>query len=430
MSNDNDPYLGAFSQTPTTHAVPPQSPQQSPQPPQPPLPPSPPPPAMSPSETNDQTSVIAREDIAQWLPPGNGAPVDDYQHDYQQRPHQPAALESRESVGGAHRSPTYTGGALVAARRTAQPSHGDQVLLDKTDVRRMSVPAEHGWRAALHKVTRINIGPGKDERYEISLKDRTAKAVRQTFTVAVINLKGGVGKTVNAKLLGSTLSSIRGDKVIAVDLDNDSGNLTERHGRETNLSLLDLVADTSVGRYLDVRAHTSSDTVSRLEVLGQPDFASSPRGVEPADFDRTMRLLREYYSMVVLDCGTALNSPLLQAALQDARAIVVVTNASIDALQDTDQTLEWLRYNGYQNLLDSLILVVNHTDPSRPNVVVDKVVEQFSRKIPRERIFITPFDRHIHEGREINLKLVSKKTRRRALEIAAAVSDMFPKNVD
>jgi ATPases involved in chromosome partitioning len=170
--------------------------------------------------------------------------------------------------------------------------------------------------------------------------------------------------------------------------------------------------------------------VSRLEVLGQPDFASSPRGVEPADFDRTMNLLREYYSMVVLDCGTALNSPLLQAALQDARAIVVVTNASIDALQDTDQTLEWLRYNGYQNLLDSLILVVNHTDPSRPNVVVDKVVEQFSRKIPRERIFITPFDRHIHEGREINLKLVSKKTRRRALEIAAAVSDMFPKNVD
>jgi ATPases involved in chromosome partitioning len=122
------------------------------------------------------------------------------------------------------------------------------VLLDKTDVRRMSVPAEYGWRAALHKVTRINIGPGKDERYEISLKDRTAKAVRQTFTVAVINLKGGVGKTVNAKLLGSTLSSIRGDKVIAVDLDNDSGNLTERHGRETSLSLLDLVADTSVGR--------------------------------------------------------------------------------------------------------------------------------------------------------------------------------------
>lgn len=423
MSNDNDPYLGAFSQTPTTHA----GPQQYAPPTPPPLPPAPPAPPVDQHETNGQTEVISREDIAQWLP-GHGVNGGERQHDYQQ--HQQPAPETRDTSGGAHRPAPYTGGALVPARHTAAPSQGDQVLLDKTDVRRMTLPAEHGWRATLHKVTRINIGPGKDERYEISLKERTAKAVRQTFTVAVINLKGGVGKTVNAKLLGSTLSSIRDDKVIAVDLDNDSGNLTERHHRETNLSLLDLVADASVSRYLDVRAHTSGEMVSRLEVLGQPDFASSPRGLEPADFDRAMSLLQDYYSMVILDCGTALSSPLMQSALQDARAIVVVTNASIDALQDTDQTLEWLRYNGYHQLLKNLILVVNHTDSGRPNVVVDKVVEQFSRKIPRERIFVTPFDRHIHEGREINLKLVSKKTRRRALEIAAAVSDMFPKNVD
>lgn len=433
MSNENDPYHGAFSETPTPHAGPQQ-------PPPPPLPPAPPrPQASGPQAPNAaMTEILGRDAIAGYLPgaatPGRAAvPEDGYQYDYQpeypQR-YQPAPAEARDAFapgGGAHRA-NYSGSGELVPRRSAAPLAKERVLLDKTDARRMTVPAERGWRAGLHKVTHINIGPGKDEQYEISLKDRTAKPVRQTFTVAVINLKGGVGKTVTSKLLGSTLASIRGDKVIAVDLDNDSGNLTERNGRETDLSLLDLVADNSVSRYLDVRAHTSSDTVSRLEVLGQPDFATSPRGIEPADFDKALKLLREYYSMVVFDCGTGLSSPLLQAALHDSSAVVIVTNASIDALQDTDQTLEWLRNNGYHTLMDNLVLVINHTDPSRPNVVVSKVKEQFSRKIPLERIFITPFDRHIHGGREINLKLLSKRTRRVSLEIAAAVSDMFPKN--
>lgn len=440
MSNENDPYHGAFSETPAPHA----GPQQSPPPPLPPAPPRPQ--ASSPREAaGGRTEFIDREAIAQYLPPATGghagSPGDDYQYGNQygnQYDYQSGYMETMESAvetrdpapsgGGAHRANYSGSGEVVVARRSAAAPAKERVMLDKTVTSQMTVPAERGWRAALNKVAPLTIGPGKDEQYEISLKDRTAKTVRQTFTVAVINLKGGVGKTVTSKLLGSTLASIRGDKVIAVDLDNDSGNLTERNGRETDLSLLDLVADGEVSRYLDVRTHTSGDKVSQLEVLGQPDFATSERSIEPSDFGKAMRLLRDYYSMVIFDCGTGLSSPLVQAALRDSSAVVVVTSASIDALQDTDQTLEWLGNNGYHELRKNLVLVINHTDPSRPNVGVPKVIEQYSRHIPRERIFTMPFDRHIHEGRAINLKLLSKRTRRVALEIAAALSDMFPKN--
>ncbi|MBL3752278.1 MinD/ParA family ATP-binding protein [Mycobacteroides abscessus] len=380
MINDDDPYRGAFTQP--DHGI--ETPRQ--------------PPAAN------HPAPAPYSDSGGYYRPAQQAPYG--------QPAYPAAP---------HTQPPST--ALVPARG------GDHhVALDKADTRRrMSVPAKNGWQAALNALPWVSIGPGKDERYEISLKERVVRPVRATFTVLVLNLKGGVGKTVATKVLGSQMCSVRGDKVIAVDLDGDAGNLVDRHGRETDLSIIDLVSDASVKRYHDVRAHTSSDMVSKLEVLGQPRFADSDRLVGPDDLGRTMGHLQEYYSVVLLDCGTALKTPLVSTALGQAGALVIVTSASGDALLQTDETLEWLRHNNYQKLLDKVVLIINHTDTDKPNVVVSKVVEQFSRKIPLERIFVTPFDKHVHEGREINLELLSKKTRRRYLEIAAAVADMFPK---
>jgi MinD-like ATPase involved in chromosome partitioning or flagellar assembly len=37
-----------------------------------------------------------------------------------------------------------------------------------------------------------------------------------------------------------------------------------------------------------------------------------------------------------------------------------------------------------------------------------------------------PFDRHVHEGKEIGLDRLSKESRRRYLEMAAALADMVP----
>ncbi|ORB69783.1 hypothetical protein BST46_31475, partial [Mycobacterium timonense] len=70
------------------------------------------------------------------------------------------------------------------------------VALDHLDIKRKKVPAKHGWRAALFALTKINLGPGKDETYELSLQERVRRIVRVTFPIAVLNLKGGVGKTV------------------------------------------------------------------------------------------------------------------------------------------------------------------------------------------------------------------------------------------
>ncbi len=303
------------------------------------------------------------------------------------------------------------------------------VAFDFLNIKRRQVPAKKGWRGMLHTVTRINLGPGKDERYELGLRDRVGGIVRTTFPIAILNLKGGVGKTVVCETLGSTFAAVRGDRVIDVDLDLAAGNLIDRHGRQSSLSLLDLAADKSVTRYLDVRAHTSMNA-SRLEVLAAPDYARADRVIERDDFLNAMAILRGHYSLVLMDCGTELNSPVMDAVLRESRALVAVCSASIDAMKETGVLLERLHHNGFQQLLESTVLAINHTEPGRPNILVDKAIEQFSRHVPPERAIVLPFDPHVREGKEIILELLSAKSQRRYLEMAAALSDMFPRTAD
>jgi len=360
------------------------------------------------------------------LPVQNGAPPPGYA-DYAEAPgyqqEEPPQYRHAPRPHPAAAPPVLYDRPVPATRETYLPA---EVALDHLEVRRKSVPAKQGWRGVLHSITRLNIAPGKDELYEMSLEERVVRIVRSTFPIAVIGVKGGVGKTVVTEALGSTFSVVRGGRVIAVDVDADAGNLISRHGRETVLSIADLVADSSLRGYQDVRAHTSRGKATGLEVLSGPDFARTDMPLNREDLHKAMPILKEHYSLVLMDTGTGLKTNLMTSILGQSRALVVVSSASIDALEETQVTLEWLRHNGYQQLLDTTVLVINNTQRGKANIDVAKAVEQFSRQIRSERIVVTPFDSHIHEGKEITLELLSSTSRRRYLELAAAIADLFP----
>lgn len=300
------------------------------------------------------------------------------------------------------------------------------VELEQLEMRRKSLPAKHGWRALVHNTTRINLGPGRDELYALALQERVQRIVRSTFPIAVVGVKGGVGKTVVTEVLGSTFSAVRGDRVVAVDLDPDAGNLISRHGRESALTITDLVAEGTRTRYLDVRAHTSQNRATRLEVLSGPEFARTPMPLLDSEVDALMPILNEHYSLVLMDTGTGLKTNLMTAILRQARALVVVTSASIDALEETQIGLEWLRHNGFQHLLDTMVLVINQVQRGKPGIDLGRAVDQLSRQIGRDRIFVLPFDSHLFEGGKITLELLGAKSRRGYLELAAAISELFP----
>jgi MinD-like ATPase involved in chromosome partitioning or flagellar assembly len=282
-------------------------------------------------------------------------------------------------------------------------------------------PSGLGWRDMIHRITRIDLGPGKSMEYELGLRERIRAVVGSAIPIAVLNLKGGVGKTTVVEALGSTFAEVRDDRVIAVDV--DTGDLAERHGRRSPLNMADLVADRAITRYVDVRAHTYMNSCG-LEVLGVPDYARTNWRLGRQDVVKAFSILRNHYSVMLVDCVKALNSRVMEAVLPESQALVVVSGTSIDSVRKTKTTLEWLSRNGYQQLLRSTVLAVNHVAPTKLDTLPAKELEDLSAYVAAT--VMLPFDRHVHQGTEIGLDKLSKHSRRCYLELAALLADMFP----
>ncbi|WP_231639686.1 MinD/ParA family ATP-binding protein, partial [Mycobacterium sp. Marseille-P9652] len=275
-----------------------------------------------------------------------------------------------------------------------------------------------GWRDVVSRVTGI---AGKRSGYEQELRARIRKPVGAAFPIAVLNLKGGVGKTAAVEALGSSFAHVRDDHVVAVDM--DAGDLVERHGRRNPLNMADLLADDKVTQYSDVRAHTFMNSLG-FEVLGPPDYARTDWRPERRDVARALSILRNHYSVVLVDCVKELNSPVMEAVLPESHALVVVTSTALDAVRKTRTSLEWLHHNGYRRLLRSTVLVINHVQPGKVDDVAAKELELLSARVAAT--VVLPFDRHVHEGKQISLDRMSKESRRSYLEMAAVLADMFP----
>jgi MinD-like ATPase involved in chromosome partitioning or flagellar assembly len=291
--------------------------------------------------------------------------------------------------------------------------------LDGLDHRQPLASPRPTWREVVQRVTRIDLGPGKDAAYEDGLRGRIGTVIGGAFPVAVLNFKGGVGKTAVVEALGSTFAEVRDDRVIAVDI--DAGDLAERHGRPNPLNLADLLARTSVTQYSEVRAHTYMNSFG-LEVLGLPDHGRTDWRLQRKDIAKAFSILRKHYSVLLVDCVKAINSGVMDAVLPEARALVVVSGTSIDAVRKTRTTLEWLSNNGYQRLMNSTVLAMNYTEPAKLDGVVTKEFESLSARVAAT--VVLPFDRHVHEGKELGLDRLSKESRRGYLEMAAALGDM------
>lgn len=349
-----------------------------------------------------------------WRLPGEPAPATVPQ------PHRagPSAPSAKSPV----RSPV---GAAPPARSAPPSSRRGRApggtALDGLDERDGDQSGRSGWRELVHRLTRIDLGPGKDSRYEQELRARIRTVVGGAFPIAVLNLKGGVGKTAVVEVLGSTFAHVRHDRIIAVDI--DAGDLAERHGRRNPLSMAELLADDTVAEYGDVRAHTYMNSFG-LEVLGLPDYARTDWRLDRHGVARAFSILRQHYSVVLVDCPKALNSPEMEAVLPESCALVVVTSTALDAVRKTKTSLEWLSHNGYRSRLKSTVLVINHVEPGRVDNVAAKELEQLSARVAAT--VVLPFDRHVHDGQQISLDRMSRESRRSYLEMAATLADMFP----
>ncbi|OBA78583.1 hypothetical protein A9W99_23195 [Mycobacterium sp. 1164966.3] len=282
-----------------------------------------------------------------------------------------------------------------------------------------------GWRRLVHNATGGHVNPGasRKERTQEHLLAEIRQPIAGDFRIAVLSIKGGVGKTTTTFGLGSALAMVRHDRVIAVDANPDRGTLAERVGdTSTTSTVRDLLSDPNIHRYADVRNHTLM-AASRLEVLASEQDPAVAEVFGADDYRRTVEILRYFYNVILTDCGTGIMHSAMSAILDLAHTIVLVSSPAIDAARSASATLDWLMQHGHSGLVREAHVVLSASRPGSAALKLDKVYEHFQ---PRCRaIHLIPFDPHLAEGADVDFARLRPATRQAYLELAGAVAENF-----
>ena len=325
-----------------------------------------------------------------------------------------------------HYNGRATEGAPPAARNGASHSVGAVPVAAQLDQfyqtrNALQENTTGGWRRAVQSASGglINVGDSRRERFRQLLTQRASIPIRGDFRVAVLSLKGGVGKTTTTAALGATLAALRGDRVIAVDASPEIGTLALRGPNSTQSSARTLLRDKLINRYSDVREHTSQ-TTSRLEILASEQNPANTQPLSGEQYSELMQELRRYYNVILTDCGTGLVHSTMPDVLNWAHAVVTVTAPTADAVHSANVTLEWLHRHGYPELAATAIVVVCAAQRQTKPAEVERVVQHFQRFATAHYI---PFDEHLATGTELDLAQLNVATRDAFLELAASVAD-------
>jgi MinD-like ATPase involved in chromosome partitioning or flagellar assembly len=293
-------------------------------------------------------------------------------------------------------------------------------------LRPVKPPPSEGWRRLVYDLSGhlINLGESPRAARHNNLVAQVNRPLRGCYRIALLSLKGGVGKTTIAATLGSTFAAVRGDRVVAVDANPDRGTLSQKIPLETAATVRQLLHDAgSVERYSDVRRYTSKGP-SGLEVLASETDPAVSDAFGADDYSRILDILERFYGLVLTDCGPGMLHSVMSSVLEKADVLLVVASGSIDGAWSASATLDWLDAHGHQELVRNSIAVINAVRPRTGKVDMNKVVDHFSRRCRAVRL--VPFDPHLEEGAEIDLARLRRGTREALTELAAVVADGFP----
>ncbi len=268
----------------------------------------------------------------------------------------------------------------------------------------------------------INPGESAGDIEYLRLLDRVRQPVRGDYRIAVLSLKGGVGKTTTTVGLGSTFATLRGDRVIAVDANPDLGTLAQRVPLQTRSTVRDLLADPNVHRYSDVRAHTSQSP-SRLEVLASERDPAQAEAFSEDEYRGVIRILQRFYNIVITDCGTGLSHSAMNGVLDLAHSIILVSSPALDGARSAGATMDWLAAHGFGHLVSRAVVVLSSSRPGSSTIDTDQLAQHFLTRC--RAVHRIPFDDHLSEGADVDLDLLSKQTRRAFIELAATIADDF-----
>ena len=286
-------------------------------------------------------------------------------------------------------------------------------------------PKPTGWRAVAGRLGfKVQASQAQCQQWE---DERT---VSQHWpgprTIAVLNGKGGAGKTPTSILLASNFARLGSGSVVAADGNVTRGTLGWRTEQGPhNATILDMVPQTEAlmdpsARNGDVAAYTHHQTIDQFDVLrSNPLLLSTEQKLTPEELDGIQQVLTRYYRMIIWDTGNDEGDSLWLRIVSHADQIVVATTTRTDHAEAGRLLLQGLSGRDERSaaLAANAVVVISQADREEPPAT--SLVDGFAG-IAREVVTI-PYDRSMREQWLRSDKL-APATRAAWLHAAAAVA--------
>jgi len=289
------------------------------------------------------------------------------------------------------------------------------------------VPARRGWRGWLNQAG-LRLAPVDAERAERLDELTVAQHWPGPRTIAVVNGKGGAGKTPTTALLAAVFARHGGAGVLAWDNNQTRGTLgwrTEQAGHDgTVVDLLPRVPHLlgETARSSDLARYVHHQRADRYDVLrSKPLALASEQRVAPEDVDDLHTIASKYYRLVVIDSGNDESDPMWLRMIDHTDQVVVATSTRDDHAEAGALLLEALASRDERSaaLAAGAVVVVSQAVASATPGDVRRISEGFSG-LARE-VAAIPYDRAMVEG-QLRHDALGPDTRRAWLRAAAAVA--------
>ena len=286
--------------------------------------------------------------------------------------------------------------------------------------------AQTGFRGFLTRLG-LRSGPSEAEQAERSDVRAISRHWPGPRTIAVVNGKGGSGKTPTTVLLSALFAVEGGSGVLAWDNNETRGTLgwrTEQGPHEGHVLELLPHADRLMqptARAADLAAFVHHQTADKFDVLrSNPLLLPHQQRLTAQDFDAVHQVASKYFRLIFIDSGNDETAPHWLRMIDHADQLVVATTTRPDHAEAGRLLLEALKDRDEHSatLADAAVVVVSQADREEASAATiaagyDGLARQ-AVTIPYDRALRAPWLRFI---------TLQPATQRAYLHAAAAVSD-------
>lgn len=313
------------------------------------------------------------------------------------------------------------GAEPVTSRRESLPS-----FVDRPEV---EAPATCGWRGVMNLMG-LRLGPAAAEREQRADEAAVAAHWAGPRTVAVLNPKGGAGKTPTVICLAAVFARLSGGGVLAWDNNNSLGSLGWRSfdagHAATVVDLLDhtedfMRADARVG---DLSGYVHHQPADRYDVLRSDDRSGEQERhmVTGAEVDRLHAVAAKYYRLIVMDSGNTERGGNWQAMINHTDQVVIPVKSVDDAAEGASRVLDALRAGDEHGraLVAHAVVVILCCEPGHYKKKAPQLAKLFAPHV--RSVTVVPYDPALVEGR-VRFSALSPATRRAWLRAGAEVRE-------